>query len=68
VQADEDSVACDRQVLLDEIGALLEGQPIGRKRVLRCIRRRAPMGDVGLGRSLGLRREGHGEQQDDDHR
>jgi hypothetical protein len=43
VDADEHAILRNRQVLLDEIGALLDRQPIGIERVLRRVRGGAPV-------------------------
>jgi hypothetical protein len=51
VQADQDTVLGEREVLLDVIGALLEGQRVGGDRVLGRVGGRAAMRDEeGAGR------------------
>ena len=55
MQADEHAVARDGQILLDEVRALFERQPIGRQRVLGRVRRGAAMRDE----QLAGRRAGH---------
>ena len=50
VKADQHAVLRHRQVLLDEVGALLQRQPVGCKRVFGRIRRRAAVRDVHLAR------------------
>ena len=49
MQADEDAVPGDGKVLLDEVGVLLHRESIGRQRVLRRVRGRAPVRDELLG-------------------
>ena len=60
VQAYERAVAGDGQVLLDVVGALLDGQPVGGEGMFGSVRRCAAMRDELLAGTFTTRVTGHG--------